>query len=180
MSLKTLIVSSCAALILLAGCASTLQTKLDPERVNASVATVLKAQGFVVIDRSETGATWHLQADRTVTCEFEEKTFVVEQAPATRLDPIAANGNVTSFEERVDPSRFTTAARTETVRYHVDVSVRQTGTSRDVSVSVTGGKIPVSNKYREIVWKGAEPLSARQIEETIYRTLERDLQAQPQ
>ena len=180
MSLKTLIVTSCAALSLLSACASTLQTKLEPERVNASVETVLKAQGFAVIDRREAGATWHLQADRTDTCDFQERTFVIEQAPTTRLDPIASNGNVTTFEERVDPSRFTTTARTETVRYHVDVSVGQTGSSRDVSVAVTGGKVPVSNKYREIVWKGAEPPSARKIEETIYRTLERDLQAQPQ
>ncbi|MBC7545817.1 MAG: hypothetical protein H7338_24050 [Candidatus Sericytochromatia bacterium] len=175
MSLKRLIAAGCLAGALLTGCASTLQTHRSPAEVHTSVESLLKAKGFTGVQDKEDAGALHVHAVRIDGVRYTERTFKIEQGPSTRVDPIAQNGNMTTFEERVDPTRFTSTDRSDTVLYQVDVALAKAGTPRKVTVKVTASPVPASNKYREIIWIGNEPLSARQIEESLYRSLEKTL-----
>ena len=78
-------------------------------------------------------------------------------------------------EERVDPTHYTTTDRTDTVVYQADVALTKAGSPRKVTVGVHASPIPASNKYREIVWSGGEPLSAHEVEEALFHALEKTL-----
>jgi hypothetical protein len=175
MPLKHLIAAGLALAACLTGCASTLQTRQSPKTVHASVESLLKAQRFTNITHKEDAGAWHVLAVRIDSSRYTEKKFKIEEGPATRTDPIANNGNMTTFEERVDPSHFTSTEHTDTVRYQVDIAVAKSAAPRKVTVSVHASPIPLSNKYREIVWTGGEPISAHEVEESLFHGLEHSL-----
>jgi hypothetical protein len=172
MTLKRLALASLAMLTVL-GCASSLKTRQEPEQARSSIAAVLRANGFDQVDTKEESGVWRIVAERRQGFELTEKRYAIEQAPTMQMDPV--NNNMTTFEERIDPSKYTLTERVETVSYRAEIAVPKAGPERAVSVSVTGTVIPASNKFREILWKTSEPPSARLVEEALTRSLEKTL-----
>jgi hypothetical protein len=172
MTLKRLALAGMAA-VSLWGCASSLQTRLEPEQARSNIMTVLKENGFTLVDATAEHAGWKIIAERRQSYALTEKRFAIEQAPVLQTDPV--NNNQTTFEERVDPTTFTLVNRSEPVTYKADIRLNGNGPERAVYVAVTGSTLPVSNKYREILWTNIEPPSPLQVETLLIRSLQKVL-----
>lgn len=151
------------------GCVASLRTRMEPDQARANIATVLKANGFDAVQTVEESGQWRLIAERKQDYSLTEKRYAIEPAPTMQTDPV--NNNMTVFEEKVNPSKFTVSQRTEVISYRAEIRLPRSGPERAVTVSVTGSTIPVSNKYREITWTSEEPPSHLQVEEALKRGL---------
>lgn len=157
----------------LLGCAPSLHTRLEPEAARTGIATVLKANGFETVRTSDDGGDWRIVAERHQDYALTEKRFAVEPAPTMQTDPV--NNNMTIFEERVNPAKYTVIQRQEPVSYTAEIRLSRSGPERAVTVTVTGSTIPVSNKYRDILWPDGEPPSPLQVETALSRGLAKAL-----
>jgi hypothetical protein len=172
MNLKRLALAAMTTAVL-AGCAGSLRTRQEPDQARTGITAVLQANGFDTINTIEEAGQWRIVAERRQNFDLTEKRFAIEQAPSLQTDPV--NNNMTVFEERVNPTKFTLTQRAEPVSYRAEIRLPRTGPERAVTVSVTGTTIPVSNKFREILWTHGEPPSPLQVETAIYNGLAKAL-----
>jgi hypothetical protein len=172
MDLKRLAIVGLATVSVI-GCASSLKTRLEPEQAKASIVAVLRSNGFEAMHTVTEGGGWRIEAERRQTFDLTEKRYAIVQAPTMQTDPV--NNNMTVFEERIDPTKFTLTDRTEDVSYKAEIRLPQAGPERAVTVSVSGTAIPETNKFREILWKNGEPPSPQQVESALLRNLAKAL-----